>query len=133
MLRTAAALLFLLLSAESAWSQAAIGSATLDMRQSLTVGAARPMSPSGADAVSQVRLEEGSYQIIGDPDRAYRVRTVVAAGEAPPVIQSSNAGEISEGGLGRLDAQGRDTIRITPALPRDGSAPAPVSLTIDYE
>jgi len=135
MIRIAATTVALLTAASPVAAQGVAGaSATLEMRESLTVSTVRPMSPSGEDAVSQVRLEEGAYQISGDPNRAYRVRATTADGEAAPVIVSSNAGEISEGGLGRLDANGRDTIRIAPAPSRDGGGtPAAFSLTIDYE
>ncbi|MES2035839.1 MAG: hypothetical protein V4466_16860 [Pseudomonadota bacterium] len=135
MVRTAAALVVVLLaSASPAAAQIVTGaSATLEMRQSLTVSTARPMAPSGVDGLAQVRLEEGAYQITGDPNRAYRVRTVSSSDQTAPVITSSNAGEISEGGLGRLDAEGRDIIRIALAPPVKGVAPQPIALLIDYE
>lgn len=133
MVRAAAIVVLLLAAATPATAQSAAGaSASLEMRQSLTVSTARPMAPSGQQPVSQVRLEDGAYQITGDPNRAYRVRTVTADGEAAPVIHSGNSGEISEGGVGLLDAQGRDTIRIGTARAND-SGPQPISLTIDYE
>lgn len=132
MVRTAAITIFLLSVATNAAAQSAGASATLEMRQSLTVSTARTATPTGQAAASQVRLEDGSYQITGDPDRAYRVRTVTADGEAQTVIYSVNTGKISEGGVGILDALGRDTIRIAPARSAEGAA-QPVSLTIEYE
>lgn len=133
MVRTAAITFLLFAAATPAAAQGVAGaSATLEMRQSLTVSTARPMAPSGEQTVSQVRLEDGAYQITGDPNRAYRVRTETPDGKPASVIRSDNSGEISEGGVGLLDARGRDTIRI--GKPRSGGAdPQPVSLTIDYE
>lgn len=133
MLRTVPAILFLLLASPAVAQAPASDSSTLEIRQSLTIGAGRAMSPSGEGSVPSMQMEKGVYQITGDPNRAYRVRTDTGADEAPPLIQSANAGQISEGGLGRLDAEGRDTILITPAPASDGGGPAPVSLSIDYE
>lgn len=128
--------LFAIVSPAAAQSTAG-ASATVEVRRSLTVSTARPMTPSGdPDAALSTAAEDGIYQITGDPNRVYRVRIEGATGEAATrsVIESRNAGDISDGGLGRLDSEGRDTLRITPrGQSGDAAQPPPGALAIDYE
>jgi|SRR5215217_1637121 len=137
MIRIALISLALLAIVTPAVAQNAAASGTLELRRSLTVSTARPMAPSSdPDAALSPTMEEGVYQITGDPDRVYRVRTETATGEAADVsaIESRNAGDISDGGLARLDAEGRDFIRIVPRSDAAGGTPStPLTLLIDYE
>lgn len=112
------------LAAPSAVSaQSARGSATLTVESPLTVAPTAPLRLKGQTS-GEAPTVEGALALAdaptvvmvgGDPNRVYRVRIPNAsAGDQQAVrIISDNAGDVSDSGVGRLDAQGRDRLHIT--------------------
>lgn len=115
-------------------------SATQPMRLARTSGLrASPTAPvSQPDAPAVI-------QVSGDAGQSYRVRVprfVPVAQDATVVeavsVWSANAGDVSDTGMARMDAHGRDTLRIVgrlslPGLDSVSGGVTALPLSIDYE
>jgi len=115
-------------------------SATQPMRLARTAGLrTAPTAPdSQPDAPAVI-------QVTGDAGQSYRVRVprfVPAAQDATVVegvsVWSANAGDVSDTGMARMDAEGRDTLRVVGRLSLLGlegvaNAVTALPLSIDYE
>lgn len=99
------------------------GSATLTVESPLTVAPTAPVRLKG-QTTGEAPTVQGALALAdaptvvmvgGDPNRVYRVRipNASATGEQAVRIISDNAGDVSDSGVGRLDAQGRDRLHIT--------------------
>lgn len=115
-------------------------SATQPMRLARTSGLrASPTAPASQPDAPAV------IQVTGDAGQAYRVRVprfVPSAQDATVVegisVWSANAGDVSDTGMARMDAEGRDTLRVVGRLSLLGMEGAAngvtaLPLSIDYE
>lgn len=126
------------------------GSITVQNR--LNVATIRPMQfqtrvggGSLAVSVDGLAAAPAMIQISGDPGRIYRIRVprlVTSTGDIATIsdlqVWSENSGDISGTGVGRLNADGQDLLRISGELRilrsdggQEGIATLPLS--IDYE
>jgi hypothetical protein len=123
MLLSLAVLVPVALASGAALAQSAPGSATLRVESPLTVAPTAPKrlaasaTPESAPS-DRLALADAPTVIMvgGDPNRVYRVRVPNASATGPASglrIISDNAGDVSESGVGRLDAEGRDRLEIS--------------------
>lgn len=137
--------------AAPAAAQSSGGAASLAVVQrGLSMTSMRPMRLKVEEPAAGLHMESISLadapaliQIGGDPGRFYRIRLprLLDTGETAIVedltIWSTNAGDISDTRVARMDHQGRDMLRVTGRLKvaSDGrSMPiAALPLSIDYE
>lgn len=137
-----------------AWSgeaaaQSRLADSTIVIERALTLSAVRPLtfarsSPNGG-ALHSAGFEEAVIQVTGDPGRLYRVRLPETIATSTPgtiidgfTVWSDSSGDISRSLSGRIDATGRDRLRIGGSLRHsngiiltDVTAAIPVS--VDYE
>ncbi|RZJ88155.1 MAG: hypothetical protein EON88_21715 [Brevundimonas sp.] len=111
-------------------AQSTDGGASLTIQRGLSVTASNL-----ADAPAVIR-------IAGDPGRIYRIRLPEGEDQGVALIEnlkilSVNAGDISRTRAGRLDADGRDLLRVSGQFRmRAGADAEPIAalpLSIDYE
>lgn len=117
------AVLAVLAAPSSVLAQSARGSATLTVESPLTVAPTAPVRLKALTTVDAPAVEGPAaladaptvVMVGGDPNRVYRVRipNASAGGQQAVRIISDNAGDVSDSGVGRLDAQGRDRLHIT--------------------
>lgn len=134
-----------------AFAQQATGEASLNLVDRYAVSASQPMrlartaGPRPSPAAPTVQPDAPAViQVTGDAGQTYRVRVprFAPAGQEATVVEgvsivSANVGDVSDTGVARLDAQGRDTLRVVGRLNVLGAdAPGAVTalpLSIDYE
>ncbi|RZJ19678.1 MAG: hypothetical protein EON91_00160 [Brevundimonas sp.] len=146
------ALLALTAGASAAQAQQATANASLRVVDSYAVSATQPMRlartaslrPSPTAPVSQPDAP-AVIQVTGDAGQSYRVRVprFVPASQDATVVEgvsvwSANAGDVSDTGMARMDAEGRDTLRVVGRLSLLGldgvsNAVTALPLSIDYE
>lgn len=132
-------------------AQSSDGNVALTIQRGLSMSVVRPMqleatSASAGLSVTASNLSDAPamIRIAGDPGRMYRVRLPEAQenGQSVALIEnlriwSINAGDISTTRSGRLDADGRDLLRVSGQFRmRAGAEAEPIAalpLSIDYE
>lgn len=137
-----------------AWSgdaaaQSRLADSTIVIERALTLSSVRPLtfarSSANGGAPHSAGFEEAVIQVTGDPGRLYRVRLPETIATSTPgttidgfTIWSDSSGDISRTLSGRIDATGRDRLRIGGSLRHssgiiltDVTAAIPVS--VDYE
>lgn len=146
------ALLALTTGASAAQAQQAAANAGLRVVDSYAVSATQPMRlarTAGLRASPSAPVSQPDapavIQVTGDAGQSYRVRVprFVPASQDATVVEgvsvwSANAGDVSDTGMARMDAEGRDTLRVVGRLSLlglDGVANAVTALplSIDYE
>ena len=129
--------------------QSTDGGASLTIQRGLSMAVVRPMqlearSASAGLSVTASNLADAPavIRIAGDPGRIYRIRLPEGEDQGVALIEnlkilSVNAGDISRTRAGRLDADGRDLLRVSGQFRmRAGADAEPIAalpLSIDYE
>lgn len=154
-MRTVTALLTMAVWATTtgwAFAQDATAGAGLQVVDRYAVSASQPMrlartaglKPTPAAPHSQPDAP-AVIQVTGDAGQTYRVRVprFVPAGQEATVVEgvsivSANSGDVSDTGVARMDAEGKDTLRVVGRLSLLGPDVLPNSVTalplsIDYE
>lgn len=147
-----AALVTLVAGASPALAQQATATAGLRVVDSYAVSATQPMRlarTSGLRASPTAPVSQPDapavIQVTGDAGQSYRVRVprFVPASQDATVVEgvsvwSANAGDVSDTGMARMDAEGRDTLRVVGRLSLLGlesgaNGVTALPLSIDYE